>query len=313
MVELTAREYREADASRLAELINLVEEDAGGHAGLTAGYVESTVRGLVRDPVTDTRLLSAPDGDLVAVGLVFAPPGAGSRVDLMGCVHPRWRGRGIGRDLLGWELDRAAEVHRAAGAGTAWEAQVDTAAGNDSADRLYRRFGFSPVRYWFHMVAPTGSASHPTLPDGIRVTGYQAGHDKELHEAHTEAFADHWGSQARQYDDWATMTVRSESFLPGLSTVAFDGDEIAGYALTYGDADPGRIYIGQVGVRRPWRRRGLAGALLTRVLAAARAEGRQTASLGVDADSPTGAVGVYERAGFEVVSRAVTYARPLLP
>lgn len=313
MVELTPREYLGSDAPRLAELINAIEGEGGGHAGFTPAFVDSLVRGTVRDRTADTRLLFTTDGELVAAGLVGTPPDGGFRVDLMGGVHPRWRGRGIGRDLLSWELGRATEIHRAVAPGAGWEIHAGTPAGNDSAERLFRRFGFTAARYWFDMVAPTAAPVVEPLPDGIRSTAYQVAYEKELYEAHMEAFADHWGFQFREFPDWMTLTVRSETFLPELSTVAFDGDEIAGYVLSYGEADPSRIYIGQVGVRRPWRRRGLAGALLSRVLDAARAAGREWASLGVDAASPTGAVGVYERVGFRVDARAVTYARPLLP
>lgn len=78
--------------------------------------------------------------------------------------------------------------------------------------------------------------------------------------------------------------------------------------LAYHDPQPDRMYLGQVGVRRPWRRRGLAAALLAEVLAAAEVAGKRLVTLGVDADSPTGAVGVYQRVGFTVRSRAATYA-----
>jgi mycothiol synthase len=44
------------------------------------------------------------------------------------------------------------------------------------------------------------------------------------------------------------------------------------------------------------------------VLRVAGAAGNAKVLLGVDADSPTGAVGVYERVGFQVENRAVTYA-----
>ncbi len=70
-------------------------------------------------------------------------------------------------------------------------------------------------------------------------------------------------------------------------------------------------YIGQVGTRRPYRGRGAANALLLRMLAAAAEEGYRTASLGVDADNPTGALGLYERLGFKVTRRATAYVRPL--
>jgi mycothiol synthase len=48
-----------------------------------------------------------------AVDDAIAPPTfRGSyRVDLEGRVHPGWRGRGIGRALLGWQLERGAQVH----------------------------------------------------------------------------------------------------------------------------------------------------------------------------------------------------------
>ena len=53
----------------------------------------------------------------------------------------------------------------------------------------------------------------------------------------------------------------------------------------------------------------LASALISASLAAAVADGKSSASLGVDADSPTGAVGVYERLGFEVKHKFVSYRR----
>jgi hypothetical protein len=51
--------------------------------------------------------------------------------------------------------------------------------------------------------------------------------------------------------------------------------------------------------------------MLADVLRAARLAGHTCAALGVDADSLTGAVGVYERVGFRIDHRAVTYSRSL--
>jgi ribosomal protein S18 acetylase RimI-like enzyme len=170
-----------------------------------------------------------------------------------------------------------------------------------------------PARYWFDMVAPAVGVPAIAVPDGLKVVIYTDDAERDLYEAHMEAFADHWGYQRRTFDQWSLLAIRSSTFRPDLSRLAFDGDELAGYVLSYDDADPARLYIGQVGVRRPWRRRGLAGALLAEVLTAAGDAGRTSAGLGVDADSPTGAVGVYERVGFAVESRAVTYRTMLSP
>jgi mycothiol synthase len=313
VLDLTPRGYEESDASALSALVNLIEEVAGGHAGFTAAEVDAIVRGMIRDRAADTRLLFTPDGALVAAGLVPTPPDGGFRIDLFGGVHPQWRGRGIGRDLLGWELSRAADIHRAVAPDAEWEIHAGAQVADDGTLRLYRRFGLTPVRYWFDMVASTAPAAPPVPPEGLRYGAYRTAYEKELYEAHMDAFTDHWGFQRRDFEDWATLTVRSESFLPQASALAFDSGRVVGYVLSYAEADPARIYIGQVGVRRPWRRRGLAGALLSQALDAARTVGKDSALLGVDADSPTGAVGVYERVGFSVQTRSVTYSRTLMP
>jgi mycothiol synthase len=306
--ELTSRPYRAGDGAALAELFNLIDAAAGGHPGFT-GEMVGEFFGLARDPAADSRVTLSGDR-VVAAAVVPTPPGGGFRVDLWGGVHPDWRGRGLGRDLLGWQLARSREIHRAVAADAPWEAHVGALIDDKATLRLCERFGMRVARYWFEMVAPTTPPAVP-VPVGLRVTAYDGALESALHEAHMEAFADHWGYQRRPREEWVRLSVGSEDFDPSLSRVAFDGDEIVGYVLSYRDAAPDRLYIGQVGTRRPWRRRGLAAALMAQVLAAAGAAGKRTAALGVDADSPTGAVGVYERVGFAVESRAVTYALPL--
>jgi ribosomal protein S18 acetylase RimI-like enzyme len=68
-----------------------------------------------------------------------------------------------------------------------------------------------------------------------------------------------------------------------------------------------------VGTRRTGRKRGIASALLTRAVTEARAAGFDTASLGVDADSPSGAVGLYERLGFTAAGTWISHQKPLIP
>jgi ribosomal protein S18 acetylase RimI-like enzyme len=167
------------------------------------------------------------------------------------------------------------------------------------------------LRYWFEMVADTAAPADIPGPEGLVVAVYRTEDEKPLYQAHIEAFRDHWGFQPRGQEDWLALSVRSEGFRPELSRLAFDGEELVGYVMSYQDADPARLYVGQVGTRRPWRRRGVAAALLGEVIAAAKQAGYASVSLGVDADSPTGAVGVYERVGFAVESRAVSYSKPL--
>lgn len=311
MPDLLRRPYEPADAPALAELMNVIEEHGGGHPSHTAEELRGLITALVRDLASDSTMVFAGDGALMAAGFTTTPPPNGFRVYLTGGVHPRWRGHGLGRELLGRQLTRADEIHRVQAPGAAWVAEIPrTPLADEAAIRLYRRFGMTAARYWFEMVASTAQVPAAPTPDGLRLVAYSPKLDDAVYDAHMEAFAANWAFQHRDRSSWLGITVRSGEFLPELSLVALDGSELAGYVLTY-DAEPERVYVGQLGVRRQWRRRGLAVTLLARVLDAAAAAGRKQVGLSVDADSPTGAVGVYERAGFTAEFTSVTHSIPL--
>jgi ribosomal protein S18 acetylase RimI-like enzyme len=72
-----------------------------------------------------------------------------------------------------------------------------------------------------------------------------------------------------------------------------------------------RAWLEHVSVRRPWRGRGLASALIADTLRMLQARGFEDAVLGVHGENPTGAVGLYERAGFRVHRRWVLWRKPL--
>ncbi|GAA0921179.1 GNAT family N-acetyltransferase [Virgisporangium aurantiacum] len=305
----TTRPYQPGDAAALTALYNEVEQAAGGHPGYVEDETQGVLDAVVRNLESDSRLVFSDDGDLIAAGIVATPPPDGYRFDSFGGVVPKWRGRGVGRAVLGWQIARAREIHQAAGSPDGWVIETNAAVGDDAV-RLFERFQFAPVRYFFEMVAPAKDL-HKAVPSGLRVQPYEPRFEGALYEAHMDAFSDHWGYQKRELDSWAGFTVRSDSFRSDLSRLAFDGEDLAGYVLSYDDADDDRVYIGQVGTRRPWRRRGLAGALLADVIAGTAAAGKGFAYLSVDADSPTGAVGVYEGVGFEVETRSVAYRTDL--
>ena len=292
----------------MTALHNTVVEHAGAYGGMTADEAAAFVSGVVRDPDADTRLVFTHSGDLVGMAMVGTPPAGGFRMDTLGGVHPAWRGRGLGRELLAWQLERARRIHRELAPTATWQLHCQAFQDDHEAMRLFDRFGLTPTRYWFDMAADTSQARAVPVPVGFAVRTYAAPLQAELHAAHMETFADHWGFQRRELREWVGLTIGTADFVPELSLLGYAGVDLAGYVLSYRDPDPERLFIGQVGVRRPWRRRGLAVALLTAVLRAAAAAGHKRVNLVVDADNPTGAVGVYERAGFTVEARAVTYA-----
>ena len=310
MTNLVERAVTIDDAEGLADLFNTVEVAAGGHPFATPAEQRSLITGWVGDVERNTRALVAPDGTIVAFAALVPPPPGGPRADAPGAVLPEWRGKGIGRSLMSWQLARAREAYAEAAPGIDWHLQTGALPGDESCIRLLERSGFRPVRYFFEMQAPAEPGHESTLPDGLVLRPYSPDLEDRLYHAHLEAFQDHWGYQRREKAQWQSMATRAESFRPDLSRVVLDGDRIVAYTVC-NDGQPGDLYIGLVGTLRDYRRRGLASAMLGDVLAAAAAAGFATASLGVDADSLTGAVGVYEGVGFVEQYRMVAYQRAL--
>ena len=306
------RACRDGDAAAVTELINAILAAGGGHGGHVVAEIEDVLRHEVKDLAADTRVVTDAAGGLVGVALVPVPPEGGDRVELIGGVHPGRRGAGIGRELLAWQLERAAARHAEVAPGDVWQASVVAGVADAPAIRLYERLGFTVVRYFLEMAAPV--TPPPVVPavDGLRITPYHTGLERAVYAVHSAAFRELWGHQVRDLAAWTALTVRSEAFRPELSRVAFAGDDIVGYVLSY-DGGPGRLSIGQVGTAASWRRRGVASALLAEVLGAAGRSGCTTAALDADTGNPTGAAGIYAKAGFVIEQHIVVYHKPVPP
>ena len=139
----TVRGYRPSDAEALTALYNAMERAAGGHAGYVPDETNAIVHAMVADPAVDVQLVFAPGGELAGAGVVTTPPGGGFRQDLPGGVDPSWVGRGIGRAVFAWQLERAAEIHAAIAPDAAWQLEVGANLNDERAQRLYERFGFT--------------------------------------------------------------------------------------------------------------------------------------------------------------------------
>jgi mycothiol synthase len=240
------------------------------------------------------------------------------RVNTEGTVDPEWRRQGLGATLMRWMIHRAGELHAA----THPEAPGQVAAGANSsnvgADRMLRNLGFEDERYYFEMRRPLDQpVPDAPLPDGLELRSYDASYDEALREAHFEAFSDHWGWTPPTTEAWRSRSIGARSFRGKQSYYVVDGGTIAAYVNCFEwEADTEAtgvrdLYIGQVGSRRAYRGRGLARAALAKALTEGAQAGYQQASLGVDADNPTGALGLYESLGFTVHSKYVNYQLPI--
>ncbi|HEY7131321.1 MAG TPA: GNAT family N-acetyltransferase [Candidatus Limnocylindrales bacterium] len=265
------------------------------------------------DPRRDV-LLAEVDGALVAAALtdVRTREGLGHH-QMEGWVRTAWRRRGLGRALLGWTERRAAEVARVDGRPaqrvlSAWPDEVQT-----GATALYAAAGYRIVRYGFMMLRDLAEpVPDLPLPDGLEVRAVEAADHRRIWDADVEAFEDHWNHGERTEADFERWYASPE-LDTSLWRVAWDGDEVAGSVMPFVYPDENaaigvqRGWLDHISVRRPWRRRGLASALIARSLVALRERGLVEAALGVDAENVSGALRVYEAMGFRRHRTAVSY------
>ncbi|GER22960.1 N-acetyltransferase [Zafaria cholistanensis] len=258
-----------------------------------------------------------------------------------GGVHPAYRGRGVGRAIMDRMEARASGLSAQRHPGAPVRLNVWAPVPDSGTARLAAARGYVPVRYFqdmrldlYHWQDPDPGGPSP------RAVPFEPRHAEAVRLAHNEAFADHWGSTPRTPEAWADM-LASRSARPELSRVAL-AEPPAGASLDpagpgapatdsptahfptagspAGAVDsyvlcaewvPGTLHVNLVGTRRRARGRGLAALLLTDAIRAAREAGYRYVELGVDSESPTGAVGLYERVGFTKVRTNAVYSRLL--
>jgi mycothiol synthase len=209
-------------------------------------------------------------------------------------------------------LDHAENRARALGAKRVRTFFLD---GHALADRISER-GYRTIRSSWTMEIEFGveAPAEPVVPEGVEIRTYRHPEDEQaVYQALQEAFADDWNFHPEPIEQWREFTVKWRNFDPDLWLVAWDGEEVAGASLNYPERsdDPGHGFVGTLGVRRPWRRRGVGEALLRRTFALLHARGLRKVRLSVDAENTTGATRLYERVGMSVLRQSNTWERGL--
>jgi len=253
------------------------------------------------DVERDTRVLTT-QGRIVGFSMGFVEHGAPSVTRCMGGVHPEHVGRGLGGWLVGFFERHARSI----------PGVVTTRLGITEQDAaghaLVRAAGYLRVRSSFDMGAPleVGLASG-IPPEGVTIRPFVAGEERLVWRLEVEAFRDHWDHE----DDPPYEAFHGDWFgdpagPPVIWIAELDGRPVGEVAWIASNGVP---YVFSVAVLREARRRGIATALLRHAMAAAVAEGHPEMTLSVDAESPTGAVRVYDKVGMSVHRTTAIYER----
>lgn len=284
-----------SDAAAVAALIDEDEVFAGFRSRLGPEDVEewASRTNLASDSwllERDGRLLAAGGGQL-HVGTYFA----------RGCVHPEAKDRGLGAILLGLSEARAQE-HRV-------PSVHQVALGPDiGARRLFASRGYREVRRHYAMTIELEEAPPaPELPRGLTLERFREGEERRWYAAANEIFEDEWGFDLGPFEDWWRLRAGDDH---SLWLLLRDGPEIAGLVQAESGRRGGGL-VNWLGVRRPWRRRGLGRALLLQAFRELHARGANRVGLGVDAENPSGATRLYESVGMHVEADHATFARKL--
>jgi mycothiol synthase len=299
----TFRHPDDGDIWRIFDLMEQVAVADEGEFDFTRDDMEIAWKMSSRE---NAWIVEAEDGSAVAfAGIHERHP---TRLRTFTGVVPEHRGNGIGSRLLDLLDERGRELARKVTADEPVWLSVSAGHHNTDAAPLFEQKGFEFARvFWKMGIELVGEPPEPEIPAGIVFEPMRPGSEREIFDASEEAFQDHWDHAPHNYDEWRAWMIDRDDFDPGVWVVARDGDEIAGASInTNEDAE---AWVAVLFVRRPWRRRGLGLALLQASLREFWKRGVPKAALGVDAENPTGATRLYERAGMQVVREERMYRK----
>lgn len=302
-VSIELRPITPGDLPRLAEVFAASFAAHGHTVVTTAEELAEELQPPYCNSATDA-VVAVEAGRIVggAYTIHLPSPEREERCYLEGKVDPTALGRGVGGALLDWSLARAHEL-LAVDSGIPRVIRVNTLDEDRAVGALLESRGLRPVRWFSTLLRPLDDAHSPVDPPGIRIEAWDATRTGDALAVCNLAFADHWGSAPMLPEGWTQRTTGFGAH-PQTSFMAHDGDRVVAFLTSHRyEVDDEAIgmkigWVNHLGTLPTHRRRGIASGLISRALAAYRAEGWTHAAIEVDDDNPTGARGLYGSLGF---------------
>jgi mycothiol synthase len=232
----------------------------------------------------------------------------------IGAVALHHHGRGLGAAMVGECERRAQRFVALADPDLRVVMHAGSLADEPRVAALLRAHGYREERRFCAMrIGFDGAPAAPGRVAGIEIRGVHPGEERAVYACLAEAFADHWGDTWPTEETWTHHHVAAADADPALWQLAWHGPELAGalVAEPRSGEDPALAYVAALGVRRAYRRQGIAEALLRTSFRQLHARGAAGVSLHVDTASPTGATRLYERAGMVAQPRFATWEKEL--
>ncbi|MCP5097794.1 MAG: GNAT family N-acetyltransferase [Chloroflexi bacterium] len=317
--QFTWRPAQLEDAAAIQKLSIAAMAVDGLDAPQPIAEIEQVFHMLEDKAIENTILAMDDDGNVIAMGLVFAmPPGVDERqVRMSGSVHVDYRGQGIGTFLLKWMEVRARQELQ--GVDDGLSQKIIMVSRDHLTDRiaLFEQQGFQPIRYFYKMARDlTKPIPDKPLLSELRLISWTPDLDEATRGASNNAFRDHFGFISITPEFWQKLVSGSTSFCGDMTYLVMnDEDNVVGYLLTNVDAERNATRekteadMDQIGVIRGWRKMGIASALIVVAMQAYKEAGIDLAVLGVDTENPSGALRLYENLGFVSTKRSILFEK----
>ena len=311
------RPASESDLDAVLEIVNAHMLAVIGERPYSAESFHSRWDREKFDFETDARVLVDPTGGVAGYmevdDLEDPPLVVGIR---FGVRADSWDHAGL---LFDWAEERARKAVSRAPDGARVLLESGCSSRDDILNALFQARGYELIRNFYRMTIEfNGRPEAPVWPEGIEVRALDP--ETELMktvQAYKASFKDHWGFIDMPDEAFMEVVQHQMQYIPYFDPkiwfAAVDGDHFAGICLCFWQSgnrkDTGEV--GVLGVRRAYRKRGLGLALLRHALVTFYDAGLPRATLGVDADSLTGATRLYEKAGMSIERQTNVYALTL--
>ena len=285
-----------------------------GYSDFNETDVREALQGAHVDPGLDHWLVEDATGTAVCWGFLVDEYG-GRQVQLdvyLVPPHDEAVRRAVCATLLERIIERGAERgHRTV------EAGAGTIAGDEQYASTLRSLGLSATRRFNRMRADLEPGRPaPIPPRGVVARPFDPGSDQDWHDFHAvyvAAFADHWNFEPMSLDAFRARAAHDEDPAFPRWTIAEVDGRPGGVCQASGHlyATENAGWVRNLAVLREHRGRGVGRFLLELALAGFAADGRTWVGLGVDTDSATGALRLYEGVGMRAVFQIDVWTRDL--
>lgn len=233
-------------------------------------------------------------------------------------VHKNWKWQSVEDALVGWLEAQTVRNHQNLHADADGQHSVFLPERNRMLLNLLLNSNYLLARFFNDMKRDLEDMPDYQLPDGIVVRPALPSQYRQVCDAGVEAFQDHWGSTIPTEEDYQEWLANKNYFQPYLWQIAWDRNEIAGMVLNFINLTENQergLLRGDtegISVRRPWRGKGIAKALICRSMKMMKALGMTEVALGMDSQNINGATKLYYGLGYRSYNRSVVLRKPLI-